>query len=114
MKVNIHLRMLNGDVHNITIKSSENIRDLMNKIQKCTNIPPEQVKLICNGKKLPKIEDKDVNRKLSYFNLKKNYIIHLVLRLGPPWGPFQYRKEDWFGDEKKIVRRSRRLQGLSP
>lgn len=54
-------------------------------------------------KRLPQIEDDDVNRKLSEFNIDSECTFHLIYRLGPPVAPFKYRRSEWFHNEGKEI-----------
>ena len=75
----------------------------MDKIYKDSGIPPQQMILVYEQRRLPKIEEEDVNRKLSEFNIEGECTLHLVYRLGPPGPPFKYRKSEWFPVEGKEI-----------
>ena len=49
--------------------------------------------------RLPKVEEFDVTRILSDFNLTSENTLHIVLRNGKTLYPFEYKREDWFPEE---------------
>jgi ubiquitin C len=59
----------------LDVEPNGTINEVKHMIQDKEGIPPDQQRLICNGKQL---ED---HQKLSYYNVSNNSIIHLVLKL---------------------------------
>ena len=98
---NIYVKTLDGKTITIKTKSNNTVKDIMEQIQKDANIAPQMVRFVYESKRLPQIEDDDVNRKLSEFNIESESTFHLIYRLGPPVGPFKYNKSDWFFEKKE-------------
>ena len=103
---NIYIKTLDGKTNTIKTKSNDTIKDIMKKIRKVLDISL-QIILIYEKKRLPQIEENDVNRKLSEFNIESECTLHLIYRLGPPSAPFKYKKSEWF--PKKVSRKPKKV-----
>jgi ubiquitin-like protein Nedd8 len=74
--MHLKLKSLTGKEKTIEIDASATIKEFKTKISEYELIPPEQQRLVCNGKILG-IDDET----LSYYKISSGNIIHMVLAL---------------------------------
>ena len=74
--MHLKFKSLTGKDKTIEIDSSATVLEFKRRVQEYELIPPEQQRLVCNGKILG-ID----NETLSYYKISSGNIIHLVLAL---------------------------------
>ncbi|ORD94784.1 RUB3 [Enterospora canceri] len=74
--MNLKLKSLTGKDKAIEIDGSATIVELKQKIEEYEKIPPEQQRLICNGKVLIQGD-----KTLTEYKINSNCVIHFVLAL---------------------------------
>lgn len=71
----IQIRSLTGKHTPINVHHKMIVSELKNMIEKIDQTPFDQQRLVYNGKQL---ED---NRTLDYYNIKKDTVVHIILRI---------------------------------
>ena len=71
----VFVKTLIGQTITLEVNPSDTVRTLKGKIQEKDDIPPDQQRLIYNGRQL---EDE---KKISYYDIQNLSTIHLVMRV---------------------------------
>lgn len=74
--MNLKLKSLTGKDKNIEIESSATVLEFKEKIEELERIPPEQQRLVCNGRILG-----NDGETLSGYKITSGNVIHMVLAL---------------------------------
>ena len=93
----IYVKTLTGKTITIDVEPSDTIENLKSKIQDKEGIPPDQQRIVFDGKQL---ED---NKTMDDFKIKDGCILHMVLRLygGGNFDQIKDEMDEFFEEDSK-------------
>ena len=75
MRMKIYVKMLTGKINELNVRPSNTVAELKGLIQLKEGIPPDQQRLISDGRQLADFQT------LSHYNIQNETTVHLVKRL---------------------------------